>query len=177
MRRIILFVLLFAGAAAAQTPFGNNSQSDKLRKETPALQLAINDVINNTVPGFGLLTPSRATYLEGYGLVVTLEVSLEPTRNPFSSPKTPAEVRTVVSQRRKEIKDKLAALLKQRVAAIESIEAAESVAVIVHLLNTNPADLPDVPLQLVLSVKKQDALDVKSGKTADAPSLVAIREF
>jgi hypothetical protein len=177
MWRSIVFVVLFASVAAAQAPFSNSSQSDKFRKEAALLQGVINDVINNTVPGFGLLTPSRATYLEGFGLVVTLEVSLEPTRNPFSSPKTPAEVRSIVSQRRREIRDKLAALLKERVVAIESIKATESVAVIVHMLNTNPADLPDVPLQLVFTMKKQDALDVQSGKVANASSVVAIREF
>jgi hypothetical protein len=168
--------LWLALASSAQTPFGG-PQADRLKKESQPLQSAINDVINNTVPGFGLLTPSRATYLEGYGLVVTLEVSLEPTRNPFSSPKTPAEVRNIVSQRRKEIRDKLTALLTERVASLESVGPAESVAVIVHILNTNPADLPDVPAQLVLTMKKQTALDAKSGRIANNPSLVTVREF
>lgn len=177
MWRTVFLVLLFAAEAGAQTPLSNKPQSDKLKKETPSLQGAVNDVISNTVPGFSLLQPSKATYLEGYGLVVMLEVSLEPTRNPFSSSKTPAEVRTIVTQRRKEIRDKLVELLKQRVAAIESVGPADSVTIIVYIINTNPADLPDLPSQLVLRMKKQDALDFQEKKIADLSSRVTIREF
>jgi len=53
--------------------------------------------------------------------------------------------------------DKLTSLLKQKVPALESIGPAESVAIILNLLNTNPADLPDMPSQIILSLKKQDA--------------------
>jgi hypothetical protein len=177
MLRTALLFLLLSGLASAQAPFGTGAQRESFRKESPSFQTAINDVINTTVPGIGLIAPSRATYLEGYGLVVTLEVSLEPTRNPFSSVKTPAEIRTIVTQRRMEIRDKLKTLIKQRAASMESIGPGESIAVIVHLLNSNPADLPDMPSQLVLSMKKQDAVDLQAGRVADSPTLVSVREF
>jgi hypothetical protein len=177
MIRSVFAILLLAGLAAGQTPFGPGGRQETFRKESPSLQAAINDVINTTVPGIGLIAPARATYLEGYGLIVTLEVSLEPTRNPFSSVKTPAEVRTIVTQRRAEIREKLRTLIKQRVPSMESIGPAESVAVIVHMLNTNPADMPDIPLQLVLSMKKQDGLDLQAGRIPDTPALISVREF
>jgi hypothetical protein len=177
MWKAVFVLLMSAGIGVAQVPLSNKPQADALRKETPPLQGAINDVISGTVPGFSLLQPSKATYLEGYGLVIMLEVSLEPTRNPFSSSKTPEEVRTIVTQRRKEIKEKLVELLKQRVAAIDSVGPADSVSIIVYILNTNPADLPDLPSQVVLSMKKQDALDFQNKKIADLSSRVTIREF
>ena len=99
------------------------------------------------------MNASRATSLDGYGIVVVLEVMLEQPPNPFSSVKAPDEVRTVVGKRRKEITDKLSDLLKARIKTA-SISPAESIAVIVHLLNATRADVPDLPNQLVLSVRK-----------------------
>jgi hypothetical protein len=112
--------------------------------------------MNATVAGRGVMESSKATYLEGYGAVLTLEASLEPPRNPFTSPKTPAEVRAIVNERRKTIETKITNLLKDRVGKMDSIAPTDSVTVVVYLFNSNPADVPDLPSQLVFSVKKQD---------------------
>lgn len=163
MMKILLAVLMFATTAAAQA---DKPQGDVFRREALALQVAIEDAVNSLVPGpAGVLEHPRATYLVGYGIVVSLQATFEPTRNPFSSPKTPAEVRTIVTQRRKDVQEKLESLLKERVLKLQSIDDTETLAVALHLFNSNPADLPNFPAQLLLTVKKQD------------PTAIIVREF
>lgn len=162
MLRLALYVVLLSNIALGQAPLAENT-----KKDIVSLQNAVNEASSSVVPGFGVLQVAKATYLDGYGVVVNMELALEPPRNPFSGLKTPAEIRTIVTQRRKEVTDRLSSLLKEKVPLLESIGPSESVAIIVHLLNTNPADLPDLPSQLVLSVKKQDA----------ATTRISIREF
>jgi hypothetical protein len=152
MLKLIICFLMMSVTALGQAQVS----AEKIKKDTVSLQNAVNDAAGAVVPGFGVLQGAKATYLEGYGFIVTLELALEPTRNPFSF-KSSDEVRTTVNQRRKDTVEKLTNLLKQKTSALESIAPAESATIIVYLLNTNPADLPDLPSQLVLSVKKQDA--------------------
>ena len=154
MKKTILCIFLFAVSAFAAEL--DKSQLDLFKKESTALRGAIDDIMNATVAGRGVMESSKATYLEGYGAVLTLEASLEPPRNPFTSPKTPAEVRTIVNDRRKAIETKITNLLKDRVGKMDSIAPTDSVTVVVYLFNSNPADVPDLPSQLVFSVKKQD---------------------
>src|SRR5262249_41796463 len=101
------------------------------------------------------------TYLEGYGAVFTLEASLEPTRSPFTSPKTPAEVRATVNERRHTIETKLQELLKQRAGKLDSVAPTDSVTIILYLFNSNPVDVPDLPSQLIFTTKKQDPSQVR----------------
>ena len=99
------------------------------------------------------------------GVVATMEVMLEPTRNPlFSASKSSSDVKAIVNKRVKDIKDKVSDLLKQRVVSLNSVGATEQLTVIVYLTNTNPADAPDLPDTLVFTVKKS------------APTQVDIRE-
>jgi hypothetical protein len=108
MKKIILCLIVFAGSAFAEM---DKTQMDLFKKESRSMRDAIDEVMNANVQGRGLAETANATYLEGYGAVFTLEASLEPTRSPFSSPKTPAEIRSIVNQRRKAIETKLQELL------------------------------------------------------------------
>jgi len=149
--------------------FGQSSPPplETIKKDVSSVQNAVDQTINTIIPGFGLLQDAKGAYLDGYGIVVNVEVALERPRNPFSGIQTPAEIQKAVNARRKELTEKMSAFLKQKVATLDSIGPAESVAVITNLLNTNPADLPDLPTQIVFSLKKQDA---QSGR-------VNIREY
>ena len=162
MVRILLGLFVFSAAATAQ----DKAQADVFKKEAIALQAAVEEAVNSQVPGpAGVLEHPRAAQLEGYGIVVSLQASFEPTRNPFSSPKTPAEVRNIVSDRRKLVQGKLESLLKERVVKMQSVGDAESLTIALHLFNSNPADLPNLPGQIQLTVKKQD------------PTQVIVREY
>jgi hypothetical protein len=162
MKRIILCMLVFVTGAFAEV---DKTQLDLFKKESVPLRAAIDDIVNASVPGRGVAESAKATYLEGYGAVFMLEASLEPTRSPFTSAKTAEEVRKTVTERRKAIETKLEALLKQQVATLQSVGPADSLTVVLYLFNSNPVDVPDLPSQIVFTVKKQ------------APAQVNIRAF
>ena len=149
-------------AAALQTP---SSQLDVFKKEMAPLQSAIDAVISGTGAQVTPSGRSRAAYIEGYGVIVSLEVAFDAPQGIFDTPKKPAEVRTLVAKRRKDIKDKLSAFLTQHVATTDSIGPTDSMAIVIHVLNTTPADIPNLPLQIVMSAKK------------DSPQQIAFREF
>src|SRR5262245_24613607 len=125
---IAALVLSTVASAQASAPV----EAGKFKKETASIGSAIDDVVNATVPGYGLLQRTRATYLNGYGAIFTLEVAFEPPRNPFNSSKSPAEIRTLVAQRRKEIREKLVELIKQRAPSLSALPTTESMAIVVY---------------------------------------------
>lgn len=175
MAKIIFSLLLFSLGA-----FGQDSgkvQAEKFKKESATVERAINAAAEQIVPGIGVVQSAKGTYLEGYGAVFTLQMMLEPTRNPFSGLKSPAEVRSSVTQRRKDIQARLAGLLQERAAAMDSIGASGSVSIVLYLINSNPADMPDLPGQLVITVKKQDAVDFRDKKIADLSNRISVREY
>jgi hypothetical protein len=135
----------------------NPPSAETIKKDVQTLQNAANETIDGVVPGFGVLQAARGTFLEGYGVIVTMEVAFEPPRNPFNPTKSSGDVRTTVSQRRKATVGGLTKLLKEKAPTLESLGPTESATIIVYLLNANPGDLPDLPAQLVFSIKKEDA--------------------
>jgi hypothetical protein len=153
MLKSIICLLMLSSSLLAQT----KPADETIKKDVQTLQNATNDTVGGIVSGLGMLQAARGTFLEGYGIVVTMEVALEPPRNPFTAMKTSDDVRTTVKQKRNATVERLTSLLKEKVPTLESIGPTESATIIVYLLNANPGDLPDMPAQLVLTVKKQDA--------------------
>jgi hypothetical protein len=151
MKKAIVCILLFAAAASGGI---DKAQMDAFKKESVVLNQAIGDAVGSVIPGRSYIDLPKATYLEGYGVVITLEASLGPTRTPFSVAETPEQVRKTVSQRRKDITEKLENILKQRIGAMQSIAPNDSVTIVLYLLNSNPADVPDLPAQILLTAKK-----------------------
>jgi len=151
MLSVILSLLLFG-----------TSQDDVFKKEMGPLQAEVDSVILST--GAQVSQKSKAAYLDGYGVIVSVEVVFESPQNPFSGAKRPEEIRSLVAQRRKEVKDKMAELVKKHVATMDSIGASESLAIIVHVLNANPVDARNLPIQILFSAKK------------DSPQQIAFRE-
>jgi hypothetical protein len=137
--------------------------ADHFKQDRLALQTDVDEVVNPTVSQ--IMRNSMATYLDGYGVVVVLEVALERPPNPFSGVKTAEQLRSSVGRRQKEMKEKVSEFLKQRVLKTDSVGPTESLTVVVHMLNVTRADVPDLPTQLVISVRK------------DAPTQVNIKEF
>src|SRR6059036_150501 len=152
--KLLLFVLLVSGIL-----YGQGQPVEKISPDV-TIQKAVNDVVGTPVPGGGVLQVAKGAYLEGYGIVVSLEVAFAPPVNPFSPQKTREEIRTTAAQQLKDVQEKLTNVLKQKVAQLESVGPAESVSVVLNILNTNPAYLPDMPSQIIFSVKKQDTARV-----------------
>ncbi len=160
--KFLLFVLLTAGIVSGQA----SPPDEKIKADVRTIQNAVNEIMGTPVPGGGVLQVARGAYLDGYGIVVSLEVAFDPPVNPFTPQKSPEEIRTTATQRLKEAQEKLTSVLKQKVALLESIAPSDSVSVILNILNTNPAYLPDMPSQVIFSVKKQDTarVSIKSYK-------------
>ena len=138
-------------------------QMDVFKKDMVPLQTAVDGVI--TSAGMQLMQRSHAAYLEGFGIVVSLEIAFVPPQGIFDTPRKPAEIRTLVTQRRKDLQEKVTAFVKQRLATTDSIGAGDSLAIVIHVLNTNPADVPNLPVQIMMSAKK------------DSPQQVVFKEF
>jgi len=160
--KFLLFVLLTSGIVSGQA----SPPDEKIKADVRTIQNAVNETMGTPVPGGGVLQVARGAYLDGYGIVVSLEVAFDPPVNPFTPQKSPEEIRTTATQRLKEAQEKLTSVLKQKVALLESIAPSDSVSVILNILNTNPAYLPDMPSQVIFSVKKQDTarVSIKSYK-------------
>ncbi len=176
MFRSHLFLTIFFFAAFL--PAALLGQVGPSVEERAAITAAIDERVAGIVPG-PMLQRAKSTYLEGYGLVVTIEVALALPRNPFTGMRSPEEIRRSSNERRLALKEATVDLLGEYVPGIRSMPSDERVAVVIYMLNTNPADLPDLPTQIVASVTKQDAADLQSAaisKTAFADRVV-MREY
>jgi hypothetical protein len=138
------------------------ARPDVFRKEYPALQKAVDAAIGE-VPGISILQTSKATYLEDFGVVVVIETALERPRNPFESP-APGGARTLQDKVRL-IREKAQQVLAQQAGSVQSINPDQSLVIAVHIFNANPVDAPNLPVQIVFKVKKQE------------PSRVVVREL
>ena len=176
MRCLLLSVLFVA--LSHGSPAHADSQGEGFKQEVVVLTDALDDSVSSIVPG-PLLQRSKAIYLDDYGVVVTIEVALERPRNPFSRVKPPDEVRRSSAERREALRQKAVDLLEENVAGLKAVAPDEWVTIAIHMLNTNPADLPDLPTQLVVSARKQDVIDLRSGQIAPAvfQDRLRIREY
>jgi hypothetical protein len=156
MIKIIFSLLLMSSALYSQA----QPAPEKIKPDTKTVQNAVNDVIGSSIPGWGVLQGAKAAYLEGYGIVLDIELAFDPPMNPFSPQKSPEEVRKTATQKRSEVQDKLTNIVKNNLPSLTSLAPGDSVAIILNVLNTNPAYTPDMPSQIVLSAKKQDAANV-----------------
>jgi hypothetical protein len=153
LRNLIIFVLLTSGALYGQKPLA----PEKINPDVTSVQNAVNDVVGLSIPGWGILQGAKAAYLDGYGIVLNVEVAFDPPVTPFTPQKSPEEIRKTATQKRAEVQGKLTNVLKEKLPLLSSLAPGDSVAVILNILNTNPAYTPDMPTQIVLSAKKQDA--------------------
>lgn len=174
----ITVLLLWVTVPVVLSAQALTEELSQFRRESTVIAAALDDTVSAIAPG-PVLQRAKVTHLEGYGLVVTVEVALEPPRHPFSSVKRPEEIRRSSNERRELLKDKAVELLQTRVAGLASVDANERVAIVIHLLNTNPADLPDLPTQLIVSVSKQVAADFSANRISPAVfrNRVDIREY
>jgi hypothetical protein len=145
MLTTFLALLLFAPAPTV----------DSFKKEMAPLQSAVDTLVSST--GAQVMQRSQAAYIEGYGIVIQLELAFETPQGIFSTPKPIKEIRTLVAQRRKDLQEKLTVFMKQRTAMTDSIGPMDSLTVVVHVFNTYPADIRDLPVQILITAKKESS--------------------
>ena len=174
-RILSLLIVLGVGSPLEATLFGQSIPSPEARAAIAAL---VDEQVAGIVPG-PMLQPAKTTYLEGYGIVVTVEIALERPRNPFSGNSATDQVRRLTEMRRSELKEMAVQLIGQHVSSFEGLSADEQLTIVIYMLNTNPADLPDLPTQLVVSARKQDGADLRSAVISSAvfADRVTIREY
>jgi hypothetical protein len=153
MCKLIFSILLTSSLLYGQAP----AAPEKIRADIKAVQDAVNDVVGLSIPGWGVLQGAKGAYLKGYGFVFNIEIAFDPPVNPFSPQKSPEAVRATATQKRSEVQEKLTNILKQKLPSLASLAPGDSVAVILNVLNTNPAYMPDMPSQIILSARKEDA--------------------
>ena len=73
MGRILLLAFLVSGIVYGQS----QPSSEKIKKDVYSVQSAVDDAVGAAIPGWGVLQKARGAYLEGYGIVVTMEVALD----------------------------------------------------------------------------------------------------
>ena len=151
--------LLPLGCVRAQSASPNLST---LKGEMKVFGAVIDETMAQTfAPPFGLLEKTKGTYLPGFGLVFSLEVSLYPLRipTPFNmGPLSKADVdkaQKVKLERMATIKESVPRLLADHAISLRDLGSDGSVAVVVHLFKMEPGDtkLPD---QLVIETRKSD---------------------
>jgi len=139
------------------------AKPETFRKEGPAFQSAVDQAVSE-VPGVSLLQTSKASYIQEFGIVVTLEVTLEQSRSPFNVDARP-ERPSVLTERQQRVRDKLKQLLTQKAPGLRTAADDQFVAIVVHIFNSNPVDSPNLTQQITVMVKK------------NAPSNVIVREL
>ena len=175
LRIILLLIVLCVASPFELTLFGQAVPSPVA---PAAIAAAIDEQVGRIVSG-SILQTAKTTYLEGYGVVVTIEVAFERPRNPFSAPRDPDVVRQSSEMRRAELKEMAVELLGQHLSAFDGLDSNDQVTIVIYMLNTNPADLPDLPTQIVVSARKQDGADLRSAAISSAvfADRVTIREY
>lgn len=165
-RECSLVCLFLAISIAGFFPLAVSAWADVDAAEAANLERSVNSLVGGLVPN--VFRDARATYLEGYGVAVTIEVALDVPRNPFNSSRSAADTRESALQRIAAIRQETIRLLASEALRIDSLGADEMLSVIVYMVNPNPVDLPDLPSQVVVSARKQDAIDLESGTVTPA---------
>lgn len=156
---LIALALLAPAASRAQSHnYGN------IKQQIGIFESVLNTAIRQRYDQqrFMLLQPPKGTYLDGYGVVFTLEVNLSTLRylTPFSpGPHTDKEIKDSRAEklaRTKEVEALVKDLLRGNGAGLSFLKPDENLAVVVHLFNTS--EHKDLPTQLIVQGKKA-ALD------------------
>jgi hypothetical protein len=149
-------VLVLAAGAWSQTP-----DYSTIKKQTQLFETVLETGLRQhfDTEHFLMMQVPRGAYLEGYGVVFTLEVDLYRMRyrNPFdASPYSEKEVavaRAAKLARMKELEILVRDLLRNNGMGLDFVSPDENVAVVVHLFNQ--AEHKDLPSQLAVQTKKQ----------------------
>jgi hypothetical protein len=157
--KTLLAVLLFAGSTMGQT-IAQVPDYPAIKRQTQLFETVLDTAVRQRFEyPFLVLQEAKGAYLEGYGVVFTMEVNLSPlqARTPFSaltySDKELAVSRAQKLVRIKELETLIRDLMRDHGMGLNFLGADENVAVVVHLFNS--AEQKDLPSQLGVQTKKQ----------------------
>jgi hypothetical protein len=158
-------------------------ESPVSRASITAVENSINDKFRANSPDpYLLLGNARGTYLEGYGVLFTVELSLVTVTppNPFRPAITPDEIASIQDRKTKKIplmKDAMRSLLMNASSTLEGLPGSERIAMEAILFNYSWENNRG-PRRIFMTVGKQKLLDAKArhASPAEIASLIDEQE-
>ncbi len=185
MKRILCAALLLASAAGAQNlaPRANSPGNKSL---LAPLQYSI-DTQLESIPRddpFFILVSTLGVYLQGYGTVFTTQVNLANTAgiSPFRQTISKEEkdrIHKKKFERLPLLRQAMREVLLTAGGQLSRMPAQENVVIAISLFYFSWEDTADLPAQIVLSVPRQQILDLQSKRVnrAQFDSLVRVQEY
>jgi hypothetical protein len=173
----LLLIAAFAAIcyAAVESPVS--------RASITAVENSINDKFRGNSPDpYLLLGNARGTYLQGYGVLFTVELSLVTVTppNPFRPAITPDEIASIQDRKTKKLpimKDAMRSLMTNAGSTLEGLPGSERIAMEAILFNYSWENNRG-PRRILMTVDKQKLLDAKTrhSSPAEIASLIDERE-
>lgn len=130
---------------------------------------------------FALLGPTRAMYVDGYGVVFSAELNLfpGPTLNPFHQSITKediARVRARKLERLPALRQSMRDIILSAAASLDEVPAVERIVVGVTLLHLSYEDISGMPAQIVMQGQRGRLVEAKLGRVPP-DSVIKTQEF
>jgi len=128
-----------------------------------------------------LLGFTRGTYLPGYGVVFTFEMSLTRAEsiNPFHPTVTPQEVKSLHERKLKQLailRDAMRDLVVKTASSVTSLPPTEQIVFEAHLLGQSYEDQTGLPWRLTMTANRQQLLDALARHATPAELAALIGE-
>jgi hypothetical protein len=171
----LLLVAAFAALcyAAVESPVS--------RASITAVENSINDRFRGNSPDpYLLLGNARGTYLQGYGVLFTVELSLVVVTppNPFRPAATPEEIASIQDRKTKKLpimKDAMRSLMMNASSTLEGLPNNERIALEAILFNYTWENNRG-PRRILMTASKQKLLDAKAQHSSPAEIASFIEE-
>lgn len=163
---------LLIAAAFAALCYGA-FESPVSRASITAVENSINDKFRGNSPDpYLLLGNARGTYLEGYGVVFTVELSLVTVTppNPFRPAITPEEIASIQDRKTKKLpimKEAMRSLMMNASSTLEGLPNSERIAIEAILFNYSWENNRG-PRRIFMTAGKQKLLDAKAHHSSPA---------
>ncbi len=124
---------------------------------------------------------TRGTYLHGYGVVFTFEMTLARVAplTPFNATITPQEVKAIHDRKLKQIsvlRNALQDLLVRSAQTLKTLPAGENIVFDAHLLSQSFEDHSNLPWRVTMTANKQKLLDAVANNASRSAIAALIEE-
>ena len=182
MKRLIGISLLAATALCLAA-----TESRVTRASLQAVETSVNEAFNPRGPEpYDLLGEARATYLDGYGTLITAEVDLVVaggmafTLTPFKPTATPEELAAFRDRKMKrlpEFKDAMRGLMTNASSTLEGMPANEKIVMEATLFSFSwEKNAKEMPRRILMSAAKQKLLEAKASHASPAELAAIVEE-
>ena len=170
--RALGLVLLGTLVSAAQQPETKKPATrERVREQIVKSELAIDArFLDFGNPNrMGLVGVTRGGYIDGFGVVFSLEVALAPVPNigpfrPSISDKEKQQLNMRKRQRLEDLEVRARAILLDEGGKLTVVPAGERIALVVSLFHFAWEDLNGLPSQLVMQARRKTLADHRAGR-------------